>query len=97
VESIVEAQNNREDRKPSPTVLKGTQLIRKFNSTLPDKVYILLALFRVQSKNVDLVLSMNIPPHTVEGNIDDVWYRRAQRDFETAVESLQIVDFGLFV
>lgn len=78
-------------------VLKGTQLVRKFDSAQSHKIYILLAIFRVESKNVDLVLSMNIPPNTVEGNTGDAGYQRAQRDFETAVESVQIIDFGLFV
>jgi len=97
VESCIKKRSNRGDKTPSLTVLEGTQLVRKFNSTLPDKIYILLALFRVESKNVDLVLSMNIPPHTAGGNIDDAEHQRAQRDFETAVESLQIIDFRLFV
>ena len=96
VESVTKTWNERGDKTPSPTVLKGTQLVRKFNSTVPDKIYILLALFRVESKNADLVLSMNIPPHTAEGDINEDKSHQAQCDFETAVESLQIIKFDLF-
>lgn len=97
VESIATMPNDREDETPSPIVLKGSQLVRKFNSTVPDAIHILLAVFRVVSKNVDLVLSMNIPLRTVEDEVDDDEYQSAQRDFETAVKSLRIRDFGLFV
>lgn len=97
MERIVKLQNYRGDETPSPTFLVGRQLVPKSNSTLPDQVYILLALFRVESKNVDLVLSMNIPLRTAEDNVGDAEYQRAQRDFGDAVKSLKIVNFGLFV
>jgi len=97
VESVATIPNNRGDETPSPIVLKGDQLVRKFNSTVPDTIRILLAVFRVESKNVDLVLSMNIPLETVEGKTDNAEYQRAQHDFETAVKSLRILDFDLFV
>ena len=35
--------------------LNGTQGIPKFNATTPDEVQIFLALYRIPSKNVDLV------------------------------------------
>ena len=79
----------RVDGIPPPIVLEGTQHVRKFDST---GLGILLAVFRFKCKNVDLVLSMNIPPHT-----DDARHQQAQSDFRVAVESLHIVDFGLFV
>jgi len=89
--------NNGGDKTPSPTVLKGNQLVRKFNSTVPDTIRILLAVFRVESKKVDLVLSMNVPLRTAEGETDDSKYQLAQRDFETAVKSLRVLNFDLFV
>lgn len=97
VESIIKIRNNRGDKTPSPTVLEGTQLVGKFNSTEPHEISILLAVFRVESKNADLVLSMNIPPPAVEGDTENPKYQAAPRDFEVAVESLRIIDFGLFV
>jgi len=98
VESTVATlPNDRGDKTPSPIVLKGSQLVRKFNSTVPDTIRIFLAVFRVESKKIDLVLSMNVPLRTVEGKTDDVEYQRAQHDFETAVKSLRILDLGLFV
>jgi len=89
-------QHNRGDETPTPVVLRGNQLVRKFNSTAPDRIRVLLAVFRLVGKNVDLVLSMNVP-RTVEGEVADAEYREAQCDFETAVKSLRILDFGLFV
>jgi hypothetical protein len=97
VESVTQTLNSRGDGTPSPIVLKGNQHIHKFNSTVQDTTRILLAVFRVETKDIDLVLSMNIPLQTVEGDTDDTQNRQAQLDFKTAVESLHIVDFDLFV
>jgi hypothetical protein len=97
VESVTTIPNNRGEETPSPIFLRGNQLVPKFNSTVPDTICVLLAVFRVEEKNADLVLSMNVPLLTAEGKIDDAEYQGAQRDFETAVESLRILDFGLFV
>jgi len=96
VESITTIPNGRGDRTPSPIVLKGNQLVTKSKSTVPDAICVLLAVFRVESKNVDLVLSMNIPLQTVEGKIDDAEHKRAQDDFKIAVKSLNILNFDLF-
>lgn len=97
IERVTRVPKGEDDSTPSPIVLQGTQLVRKFNYTTPDTIRILLAIFRVESKNVDLVLSMNIPLATVEGKLDDNVYQRARLDFDTAVKSLRILDFGLFV
>ena len=96
VESVTILPDSGGDVTPTPIVLKGNQLVRKFDSTIPHTIHILLAVFRVVSKNVDLVLSMNVPPRTA-GEAADAEYRGAQRDFETAVKSLRILDLGLFV
>ena len=37
---------------PAPIVLRGTQLVSKFNATELDEVQILLALFRVETKKL---------------------------------------------
>ena len=89
-------QHDRGDDTPIPVVLRGNQLVRKFNSTTPDEIHVLLAVFRIVSKNIDLVLSMNVP-RTVEDGVADAKYQEAQRDFEIAVKSLHVLDFGLFV
>jgi hypothetical protein len=82
---------------PSPIVLHGTQSVPKFNSTTPDEVHILIALYRIRSKNVDLIMSMNIPTRTVDdGAVGEDDVLAAQRDFNAAATSLKIVDFGLF-
>jgi hypothetical protein len=97
VESVTKMSYDWRDGTPSPIILKGTQLVRKFNSAVPDTIRVLLAVFRIESKNVDLALSMNIPLQTAEGGTGDDEYQRAERDFNTAVESLRIINFGLFV
>jgi len=97
IERVARIPKDKGDDTPSPIVLQGTQLVRKFNSAVLDTIHILLAVFRIESKNVDLVLSMNIPLETVEGKVDDAKYQQARLDFDTAVKSLRILDFGLFV
>lgn len=89
--------NDRGDDTPSPIVLTGTQKVKKFNHNTPDDVRIILALYRVVSKNVDLVMSINIPLRTSEGQaVSDKDQLDAKQVFDTAAKSLQIVDFGLF-
>ena len=97
IERVARIPKDEGDDTPSPIVLQGTQLARKFNSVVLDTIHILLAVFRIESKNVDLVLSMNIPLEAVEGKVDDAKYQQARLDFDTAVKSLRILDFGLFV
>ncbi|KAH9934884.1 Mog1p/PsbP-like protein [Fomitopsis serialis] len=85
------------NRTPLPIVLSGTQLVRKFNHTHPDELRILLAVYRIQDKNVDLVLSMNIPMKTSDGaTITGDQFAVAQETFSLAARSLRIVDYGLF-
>lgn len=97
VESTTVIPNDRGDNTPSPVVVVGTQQIKKFNRPTPDDVRIFLALYRVESKNVDLVLSMNIPLRTSDGqSVPESDQTAARQVFDTAVRSLRIIDFGLF-
>jgi len=82
---------------PIPTVLIGDQEIRKFNHAKADLVRIFLAVYRVKSKNIDVVLSMNVP-YAVEGiaKLDESDLNAAKDLFAKAAESLKIVNFGLF-
>ena len=57
---------------------------------MPDDIRIYLAVYRVETKNVDIVLSMNVP---VSAQAEEEAYKAI---FETAVRTLHIVDFGLF-
>ncbi|KAI0083993.1 Mog1p/PsbP-like protein [Irpex rosettiformis] len=94
----VEVRTESQGDTPPPIILHGTQAVPKFNSTTPDEVHILLALYRVQSKNVDLVLSMNAPTKTSgDGAISADGLAAAKRDFDVAATSLKILDFELFV
>jgi hypothetical protein len=85
-------------RTPAPTVLAGTQQVAKFNRETPDAVAIFVALFRVTHKNVDLVLTFNVPTATEQagGAVDEAGQAAARAQFEEAVRTLKIVDFGLF-
>ena len=94
VETSTEAQG----QTPSPILLHGTQSVPKFNSTTADEVTIFLALYRVESKKVDLVMTVNVPTKTSDGgavNADGL--AAAKHDFGVAAASLNIADFGLFV
>lgn len=98
VEEIFEIPNVRGDRTPSATVLKGLQLVPKFNSTVADKVRIMMAVFRVESKGVDVVVTFNIPIFSVDGGaVGNAGIANSATDFDTFVRSFRIIDFGLFV
>lgn len=89
--------NDRGDDTPSAVILNGTQMVDKFNHTAPDEVQILMALYRIESKAIDLVLTFNIPLKSVdEGKSQDAIVRKAQADFNAFARSLRIVDYGLF-
>ena len=77
--------------------LFGTQHVPKFNTTTPDEVQIFLAMYRISSKNVDLVLTMNVPTKAADGGaLNQAELAEAKDIFTTAAQSLHIVDFGLF-
>jgi hypothetical protein len=82
---------------PTPTTLSGTQKVAKFNRASLDEIFILLALWRVEAKNVDLVLTFNIPLSTEDGGgVDVAGQAQVKKQFEEAVKSLKMIDFGLF-
>lgn len=88
----------KDDNTPYPVVLHGVQLVPKFNRKVPDEVKISMALFRVESKSIDLVVTLNIPEVSPVGDSDgDIDRQRADEDFNTFVASLRIVDIDLFV
>ena len=75
----------------------GTQTVQKFNSKTADEVRILLALYRVKDKDVDLVMTMNVPMTTADGGaVSEEDWTEAKGVFEVAAKSLRIVDYGLF-
>ncbi|KAG8992230.1 hypothetical protein FRB94_014652 [Tulasnella sp. JGI-2019a] len=87
---------------PACTALVGTQLVAKFNKPpeQADHVKIFLAVWRVEGKNIDVVMSINVPVITgADGNQKGVgqegvdWARTA---WERARATLTIEDFGLF-
>ncbi|KAH9483758.1 Ran guanine nucleotide release factor [Psilocybe cubensis] len=97
VQSVSVIPNDRGDETPSVAVLKGVQYIPKFNHTTPDKVEILMGLYRVESKGIDLVVTFNVPLETVDGGaVDSGGLQKAEADFDTFVRSLRILDFDLF-
>ncbi|KAG8690663.1 hypothetical protein FRC11_009961 [Ceratobasidium sp. 423] len=80
------------------SVLQGTQLVPKFNRTHPDTVKIFLAVYRVVEKDIDLVLTFNVPVQTEKTGsaVDAEGAKRWFDAYEAAVASLKIIDFGLF-
>ncbi|CAA7267637.1 unnamed protein product [Cyclocybe aegerita] len=97
VESVFTIPTDRGDNTPSATILYGTQSIPKFNQSVPDQVNIYMALFRIQDKSIDLVVTFNVPTSSVDGGaVNSTGVERAKADFSEFVSSLRIVDFGLF-
>jgi len=88
--------NHRGDKTPSAIALRGVQHVSKFNRTTPDEVHILMAIFRVDGKDVDLVVTFNVPVPS-HGNSAREGLAAARTHFETFVKSLRIIDFDLFV
>lgn len=58
-----------------------------------------MALFRVQEKNTDVVLTLNAPLQTANAEVKAISsgeWGLITHAFHRAVETFQIVDFGLF-
>ncbi|KAM5539079.1 hypothetical protein V8D89_007302 [Ganoderma adspersum] len=97
VHQIEVVLNGSDGATPDPVLLYGTQSVQKFNSKTTDEVRILLALFRVKDKNIDLVMTMNIPMTSVDGGaVSESDWTAAKGVFDIAAKSLRIVDYALF-
>ncbi|KAJ7721071.1 hypothetical protein DFH07DRAFT_1008252 [Mycena maculata] len=98
VEAVAVIPNARGDNAPPAITLAGVQLVPKFNLTTPDQVRVLMALFRVADKNVDLVVTFNVPMNSQDdGAVGEEGQNDVRIHFEAFVTSLRIVDFALFV
>jgi hypothetical protein len=85
------------DETPSVIILRGQQAVQKFNSTSVDDVRIFLALYRVEEKGVDLVLTLNFPMNVGQGGTrTEEQYMEAKREFYSIATSLRIVNSSLF-
>ncbi|CAD6906010.1 unnamed protein product [Tilletia controversa] len=89
------------DGKPQPMMLSGTQMVKKFgkDSEASKRVEIWVALWRIEGKNVDLVMSVNASGSGSEAGDGEGQSGRegeVARIFERAASSLSIVDHGLF-
>lgn len=89
--------NDRGDATPSIITLSGVQRVPKFNKTNPDEVRILMALYRVVSNGIDLVVTFNIPVISEDGGaVQGENLNQAQAQFDLFSRSLRIEDFGVF-
>ncbi|KAJ1026028.1 hypothetical protein NDA18_003688 [Ustilago nuda] len=79
---------------PAPALLTGTQLVSKFGQACQpqEAVTIRVALWRLASKNIDLLLSLNEPSNSQQPTPTS----EAQATFQLAAQSLQIRDWSLF-
>ena len=85
------------DKTPSVIILLGQQGVKKFNKSSVDDVRIFLAIYRVEEKGVDLVLSLNYPMNVGEGGVrTEEQYITTKQVFHSIASSLRIVDFDLF-
>ncbi|KAJ4488181.1 hypothetical protein J3R30DRAFT_3279179 [Lentinula aciculospora] len=96
--SVNDIPNDRGDATPSVTTLSGAQRAPKFNRTSPDEVQILMALYRVVERAVDLIVTFNIPVNSEDGGaVRGEELKRVQEQFDLFSRSLRIKDFGVFV
>ena len=80
-----------------PTIIEGSQNVAKFNRHVADKVRVFVAMYRIPSKGIDLVLSANFPLETETGpSVPEANMATARQLFVAAARSLKIIDFGLF-
>lgn len=85
------------DSTPSRIVLVGTQSVPKFNQLQPDEVRIAMCLFRIEEKNIDIVVTANVPVESTSGDaVGEEGWVTAKAVFDTLIRSFKIVDFGLF-
>ncbi|KAJ3883768.1 hypothetical protein F5051DRAFT_317077 [Lentinula edodes] len=97
VVSVNVIPNDRGDATPSIITLSGVQRVPKFNKTNPDEVRILMALYRVVSNGIDLVVTFNIPVISEDGGaVQGEKLNQAQAQFDLFSRSLRIEDFGVF-
>lgn len=56
-----------------------------------------MALYRVESKNVDVVVTFNVPIKSEDGGaVGEQGWDAAQADFDAFAKSLRIVNYDLF-
>lgn len=80
-----------------PIMLEGTQAVSKFNRVTLDNVVILVTLYRVTSKNIDVVFHINIPDRRQAGSVQEEARVQRWRDiYVAAAQSLRIVEYGVF-
>ncbi|TFK72518.1 Mog1p/PsbP-like protein [Pluteus cervinus] len=86
------------DLTPPAIVLRGRQEVTKFNRRITDTVDILMALYRVQDHNIDIVVTFNLPVETADaqGAADPAQRAEATSHFDVFARSLRINDFNLF-
>ncbi|KAJ7684969.1 hypothetical protein DFH06DRAFT_1313342 [Mycena polygramma] len=97
VDAVIVIPNTRGDKTPPAITLSGVQSAAKFNKEDLDQVRVLMALFRVTDKHVDLVVTFNVPVESQDhGAVDAIGWNNVQVHFDAFVRSLCIVDFGLF-
>jgi hypothetical protein len=97
VKEVQTIPNDRGDKTPSAIILTGQQDVKKFNKISVDDVRIFLAIYRVEEKGVDLVLSFNYPMKAGDGVVrTEEQYITTKQAFHSIATSLCIVDFDLF-
>lgn len=99
IETVQKADTQHRDPQPTPYILHGTQLVRKYNRPTPDQVGILMALFRVEGKGNDIVFTLNAPVHTANAEVKAInsgEWGPITHAFHRAVETFTIEDFDLF-
>jgi hypothetical protein len=86
-----------DDVTPHAMRLSGVQMVPKFNRETPDRVLILMALYRVTEKSIDMVVTFNVPLESEDGGaVSDDNLPSIRNQFDQFTRSFRILDFGLF-
>jgi len=97
VDEVDKIPYNRCDEIPSIIVLRGRQGVKKFNRTSVDDLRIFVALYRLEERGVDIVLSLNFPMNIGDGVFrTEEQYNTAKETFLSIATSFHIDDFSLF-
>jgi len=98
VEDVVVFAPNRDNSSSElSAILFGYQRVRKYNQPAPDDIRVLMALYRLEQKPIDVVVTFNIPVKSSDGGaVSDEGLITIRNHFSEFTGSLQIVNYELF-
>jgi hypothetical protein len=94
--SYVSLPSDKDKDTLNPILANGMQKVRKFNAVEEDIVFILMAIFRLESRGVDLVLTENVPLSRDSSSLNEERIETTRKTFCEIAQSLSILNYDLF-